>query len=455
MKHVVHARKKRQLQYLVKRLERLLKNNRISTQSQAKPLIRKIKVLIKDLSGILTPFHLRRIIGSVAMALGISFSGQVSAQSFTAPQENPFGIIRTSEYIVKPAFADFDGDGDMDLIIGELYGYDDVTEFHYLENVGTALSPQFSMPQTNPFGLESPPFGPLLLTIADLDGDGDFDILASSINLSNFYVNFLYFENIGSSTVPQFAPAVENPYGLGLGSLDYIGLPAFADLDGDGVSDLLVTGFETNFLASFEYYENTGTPTAPQFETPIKNAFGLNSNPKIGYTTFPVFADLDNDGDQDLFGGIYEANMRYIENTGSANSPQFAEPVENPFGLVATDYYAIPAFADLDGDGDMDLFVGENYSDIQYFENISTVGTEDQYSDIQLDLYPNPVSSTLNLKMDATFEKIEIYDAMGKLINNYDGSVSTINVSAWNKGIYLFKFVDEQGQFTTRQIMKE
>ncbi len=261
-----------------------------------------------------------------------------------------FGILPAVAYNASPAVADIDGDGDVDALVGDA-GNGTMSLFR---NTGGPQSPAFAAPSVSPFGLAD--IGTWAMpAFADIDGDSDLDVLVGESKGSTHF-----FRNTGTAASPAFAAASVNPFGLA--DVGEQAAPAFADIDGDGDLD----GFVGEYYGSISFFRNTGTAQSPAFATPAVGAFGLTD---LGNHSAPSFADLDRDGDLDAFVGEREGATFWFENQGTAQSPAFAPAVVNSFGLTPVDRRAAPAFADLDGDGDLDAFVGAHYGATFLFMN--------------------------------------------------------------------------------------
>ena len=121
---------------------------------------------------------------------------------FVLTSNAPFGLSGAGGS-VSLDFVDIDNDGDMDAFTGN---YDGNTLF--FRNIGTASSPFFEAPRTNPFGLSDAGYSNPRPIFVDIDGDGDFDAFGSGAG------NILFSQNTGTVDDPVFAAISTNPFGL-------------------------------------------------------------------------------------------------------------------------------------------------------------------------------------------------------------------------------------------------
>lgn len=276
---------------------------------------------------------------------------------FKPVQVNPFGIVPVPNSYSSPALADLDNDGDLDLLTGDLYG-----SFYYQQNNGTATNPVFNAPQTNPFGLTS--VGTYTYysapTFVDLDNDGDLDVISTE-----YYGDIKYYQNIGTASSPSFTTPVTNPFSLTNIGSSTLSHPTFADIDNDGDLDMMVG----NSYGEVVYFQNIGNATTPNFALLQTNPFSISPT---GSWTTPTFVDINNDNDFDLFIGDGSGNAKYHENTGTTSAANFAVEQINPFGLTQIGSYNKMTFKDLNGDGIIDMLAGDTNGDFSFFGGCAT-----------------------------------------------------------------------------------
>ncbi|MBZ0207462.1 MAG: FG-GAP-like repeat-containing protein [Flavobacteriales bacterium] len=213
--------------------------------------------------------------------------------------------------------ADLDGDGDLDVVAGASSPNYVIS---WYANNGTGLfGPQQVISTT--LG------NPATVMAGDLDNDGDMDVVASG-HAADLLV---YYANNGSG---QFGSA----YTVGASETSNVYMSFCADINGDGTLDVVAVSSGDGKLS---WYPNTGAGTFG-----AQQVVAVSSGMK-----FALSVDVDGDGDLDLISmaGLYDLGLS-INNGNGQFSPRVAIPgAELMFSLAA---------GDVDGDGDMDLLLG-------------------------------------------------------------------------------------------------
>lgn len=246
------------------------------------------------------------LIGSLASAQCSNFKLNNSS--------NPLkGFSVSSGLESRPFFIDIDGDGDLDCFSGEYnINIKDQSKVYFFRNGGTNAHPSFKKINgaSNPLDKVSIP----VLTIPyfiDIDADGDYDCFIGDGTSGAIR----YYKNVGTAINPSFEKqsAAMNPLSMVKLSAQSMAEPAFADIDGDGDLDCLVT----DLYGDEYYYKNTGTAKQPLFEhiTGKSNPFEFLKEME---SNGPSFYDWNHDGLQDLFMGT-----DYYKNIGTKTEPAF------------------------------------------------------------------------------------------------------------------------------------
>ncbi|MEE2877122.1 MAG: FG-GAP-like repeat-containing protein [Candidatus Neomarinimicrobiota bacterium] len=267
-------------------------------------------------------------------------------------------------------FFDIDADGDNDLFWGDMYQ----SGLLFLENIGTATHPDI---RDSLMIMDYPPQAPLetsgynVARFVDLDKDGDSELFAtvqSGVFGTDYVDNFVFFENIGSDSLPFFQHITDRFIAaLDLGSSS---APVFADIDADGDADLFIGNEFNDFLPGFRgtvfFFRNKGTKTSPFFVLEDSTYFAELT----GNNLVPTFGDLDGDRDMDAIVGDWNGDLYHYENLGTSQSPVFE--YKGKYLDLDVGQRAHPSLGDLDGDNDLDLIVGRDDGNILLWRNLGS-----------------------------------------------------------------------------------
>jgi len=341
-----------------------------------------------------------------------------------------------------PAIADFDNDGDIDIlnfwVLGKFVNYHKNLS---IEKFGTSDSLDFvltdeswgciaeseasnvlqldtcfvgSKALINKNSSSSKHSGSTLLGI-DLNGDGLKDLLIGDVD----YANLIRLTN-GGSLDTAYITAQDTNFPSNTNKVNLPSFPSahYLDINNDSKKDLIVSPFDPNLTTAETFksswlYMNTGTTANPvlQFQT---EDFLQHEMIDMGTGAYPVLYDYNNDGLIDLFVGnigyrdssylingilhsVFVSKIALYKNIGTLNLPIFKLMTRDFANISSLHLQAVyPGFGDINNDGKAEMIIGNSDGKLFLYINNSTISNPDfvlsqtNYQNIDVGDYSTP-----------------------------------------------------------------
>ena len=345
----------------------------------------------------------------------------------------------------SPNFADFDGDGDLDLICGEF-----LDRMTYFENTGTRSNPVYGAGVflENESGIIKMDLEMIIPVAVDWDKDGHVDLVVGDEDGRVALVR-----NTGKMIhkIPQFeSPKYfrQQSDNLKFGAL---ATPVSVDWDNDGDQDI-ITGNSAGYFAFIENLSGGENPVwkepklletggeAIRIQAGDKGSIQGPAEAKWGYTTLSV-ADWDGDGHKDIIFNSIWGKVEWIRNTGSSleepkpikvirENESATSPAWNWWKSaedeLVTEWRTTPVAIDWDKDGKMDLVMLDFEGYLSFFKGVNR----------------NGIKAILPGKRIFYGEKASVYTNRDKAENEIGGPLRLNNAEAGGSGRRKISFVD-------------
>jgi len=264
------------------------------------------------------------------------------------------------------------------------------------------------------------------------------DQQAALIAESDVFYDFVYSDQLEDSGITFVNRVVDDA------SRDYKGVHydhgtgvSVADVDSDGILDI----YFTNQVGANALWRGRGDGT---FVDITENAgVGLADRISVGAS----FADIDNDGDQDLFVTTVRGGNVLFENDGTGRF----KDVASESGLDYTGHSSGSLFFDYDNDGLLDLYVtnvGVYTTDVQGADGYM-VGFEDAFTG---HTKPERTESSILYHNDGDNRFTDVSESLGIVNNRWSGDLAAIdaNNDGW-MDLYILNMQGLDGYYENQQ----
>jgi hypothetical protein len=267
-----------------------------------------------------------------------------------------------------------DNDNDQDILIGDISNQ----YMTYGKNGGDSAFAKMDSVDTRYPGYDST----LTMFIwncafhVDVDNDGNKDLIMcpNASNSSENTKSCWYYHNTGTDKTVHAQFVQDNFLQSDMIEVGEGAFPRFFDYDNDGDQDLFIGNYgyfnsPTN-ISEIALFKNIGTTNTPSFKLLTKDFANLYATTSNIVAPVPTFGDLDGDGDADMLVGDATGKLHYYrKDPGPADNFVF---VTSNYMAIDVGNYSTPQLVDVNRDGLLDLLIGEQSGNVNYYRNTGT-----------------------------------------------------------------------------------
>ncbi|MEO5976764.1 MAG: FG-GAP-like repeat-containing protein [Chryseolinea sp.] len=350
-----------------------------------------------------------------------------------------------------PAFADYDGDGDFDMYISQNTSDNVAATIRLYENIGSASVPEFQLKDADVWGFSQSQFYNLKIQFIDIDHDSDLDLAFTATSFQTGNTRLYYLPGSGNGVIDfGNATLIQTDVQVGFAENVYV-----SDVNRDGFVDLLIG----RTSGALELWTNDATGQV-SFQQSNPNFLALGTT-VLRQNLSCLIADLDGDGLADLLFGDQNGRLSIISNFREATDVTTATK-EIIYNSIADTYYPMnlggrnwPTAVNLFNTTQPTLVVGNVLGGILILRHEDGKALPE---DAVITLYPNPVSKDLKitLKIDRP-GFIQTYTALGQEISDPIYIVAneeySYDVSRLAAGIYIIRFTVDKKTYSRRIVI--